>query len=150
LYDMYIPPQGGGGQIIVDDRIARLHRQEYFMQNDNMLTHQHDHHPAGSHPLDLEIHEHHELHDHSDTIRRLKTAEGHLRGIQRMLTDNVYCIDVLHQLQAVQSALNKISKDILEQHLNTCVITAIRGEDEQERERVLKEISEVYETATRV
>lgn len=90
------------------------------------------------------------MHDHNDTIRRLKTAEGHLRGIQRMLADDVYCIDVLRQIQAVQASLNKVSTLILEQHLNSCLITAVRGEDPAERERVLKEIAAVFDAATRV
>ncbi len=87
---------------------------------------------------------------HEEALRRLKTAEGHLRGIQRMLEEDSYCIDVIRQIQAVQAALNKISAQILEEHLNSCVITAVRGEDPQERERVLKEISTVFEAATKV
>ena len=46
--------------------------------------------------------------------------------------------------------LNKVSAGILENHLNSCVTTAIRGEDPAERERVLKEIADVFETATKV
>lgn len=87
---------------------------------------------------------------HPDAIQRLKTAEGHLRGIQRMLEEGAYCIDVIRQIQAVQAALNRISAEILDEHLNSCVITAIRGEDPSERERVLKEISSVFEASTRV
>jgi DNA-binding FrmR family transcriptional regulator len=90
------------------------------------------------------------MHDHTNTIKRLKTIEGHIRGIQRMLEEDAYCIDVINQIHAVQSALNKVNKQILDQHLNSCVITAIRGEDPQERERILKEITEVYDTATKV
>lgn len=86
---------------------------------------------------------------HDNALRRLKTVEGHVRGIQRMVEDEAYCIDVIRQIQAVQSALNKISTQILEEHLHTCLITAIRGEDEQERERVLREITDVFETATK-
>ena len=98
-----------------------------------------------------ELHDHHtHIHDHHDTIQRLKSTEGHLRGIQRMLEEDTYCIDIIRQLQAVQAALNKISVNILEQHLNSCVITAVRGENLQERERVLKEITDVFETATKV
>ncbi len=89
-------------------------------------------------------------HDNTDPIRRLKTAEGHLRGIQRMLEEDAYCIDVIRQIQAVQSSLNKISALLLDQHLNSCVITAVRGEDPAERERVMKEIGDVFEAATRV
>jgi CsoR family transcriptional regulator, copper-sensing transcriptional repressor len=86
---------------------------------------------------------------HEDALRRLKTIEGHLRGIQRMLDEEVYCIDVIRQIQAVQAALNKVSTIILEEHLNSCVTTAIRGEDAEERERVLNEITSVFDTATK-
>jgi CsoR family transcriptional regulator, copper-sensing transcriptional repressor len=84
------------------------------------------------------------------TLRRLKTIEGHMRGITRMVEEDAYCIDVIRQIQAVQAALNKVSAGILENHLNSCVTTAIRGEDPSERERVLKEITDVFETATKV
>lgn len=81
---------------------------------------------------------------------RLKTIEGHIRGIERMLDDGAYCIDVIRQIQAVQSALNKVSGMILEGHLNSCLITAVRGDDPEERERVLHEIAEVFDAATKV
>jgi DNA-binding FrmR family transcriptional regulator len=85
-----------------------------------------------------------------DTLKRLKTAEGHLRGVIRMVDEDAYCIDVIRQIQAVQAALDKVSAQILETHLNSCVITAIRGNDQAERERVLHEISEVFEMSTKV
>lgn len=88
--------------------------------------------------------------ENSDTIRRLKTIEGHMRGIIRMVEDDAYCIDVIRQIQAVESALNKVSAQILESHLNSCVITAVQGDDQSERERVLKEITEVFEMSTKV
>jgi CsoR family transcriptional regulator, copper-sensing transcriptional repressor len=87
--------------------------------------------------------------DHTEALKRLKNIEGHVRGIERMLEEDAYCIDVIRQIQAVQSALSKVSTQILEGHLNSCLITAVRGEDPDERERVLKEISEVFDTATR-
>jgi len=85
-----------------------------------------------------------------NTIRRLKTVEGHLRGIIRMVEEDKYCIDVIRQIQAVEAALNKISSQILENHLNSCVITAIQGNDKKERERVLKEITEVFDMSAKV
>jgi DNA-binding FrmR family transcriptional regulator len=84
-----------------------------------------------------------------DILKRLKSAEGHLRGVIRMVEEGVYCIDIIRQIQAVQAALNKINATILENHLNSCVITAIRGEDPNDRERVLREIADVYEMATK-
>ena len=89
-------------------------------------------------------------HDHRDNIQRLKIVEGHIRGIQRMLEDDKYCIDIISQIQAVQAALNKISANLLDTHLNSCVITAIEGEDPTERTQVLNEIIEVFETANKV
>jgi DNA-binding FrmR family transcriptional regulator len=85
-----------------------------------------------------------------DTLRRLKTIEGHLRGVIRMVEEDAYCIDVIRQIQAVEAALNKVSAKILEDHLNSCVITAIQGEDMGERQRVLQEITEVFDMANRV
>ncbi len=76
---------------------------------------------------------------------RLRTIEGHLKGINRMVENGDYCIDVIRQIQAVQSALDKVSSMILDEHLKTCVITAVRGEDVSERERVLAEIGEIFE-----
>jgi CsoR family transcriptional regulator, copper-sensing transcriptional repressor len=88
--------------------------------------------------------------ENDNSLRRLKTIEGHLRGIIRMLEEDAYCIDVIRQIQAVEAALNKVSSQILENHLNSCVITAIKGDDQKERERVLKEITEVFEMSTKV
>jgi DNA-binding FrmR family transcriptional regulator len=85
-----------------------------------------------------------------DTLKRLKIIEGHMRGVIRMVEGDTYCIDVIRQIQAVQAALNKVSAAILENHLNSCVTTAILGENPSERERVLKEITDVFETATKV
>jgi DNA-binding FrmR family transcriptional regulator len=85
----------------------------------------------------------------TDTLKRLKSIEGHVRGIEKMLDDDAYCIDVIGQIQAVQSALNKVKSQILDDHLHHCVITAVRGEDPNERERVLAEISEVFDAANK-
>lgn len=88
--------------------------------------------------------------DHSDVLKRLKNVEGHIRGIARMVEEDAYCIDVIRQVSAAQAALNKVSKIVLEDHMHSCVITAIQGDDASERERVLQEIAEVYEEATKV
>jgi DNA-binding FrmR family transcriptional regulator len=87
---------------------------------------------------------------HEQAAKRLRTAEGHIAGIRRMVEEEAYCIDVIRQIQAVQAALNKVARIVLEEHLNSCVITAVQGEDPKERERVLQEIIDVYEAATKV
>ncbi len=75
---------------------------------------------------------------------RLKSVEGHIRGIQRMVEDDVYCMDIMKQIKAVQQALERVSALTLENHLNTCVTTAIRSEDANEQDRVVREIMEVF------
>ena len=85
-----------------------------------------------------------------ETLRRIKTVEGHVRGIERMLENDSYCIDVIKQIQAVEAALSKVSSLLLDGHLHSCVITAVRGEDIKERERVLAEIAQVFETSAKV
>ena len=85
-----------------------------------------------------------------NTVRRLKSIAGHVKGIEKMVAEDAYCIDVIKQIQAVQAALNKVSTGILEGHLHSCLTTAVRGEDADERERVLTEIADVFEMATKV
>ncbi len=80
-----------------------------------------------------------------DAIARLRSAAGHVAGIARMIEEDAYCIDVINQIQAVQAALSKISVMVLDDHLHSCVTEAIRGDDPDERERVLDEIRAVFE-----
>jgi DNA-binding FrmR family transcriptional regulator len=88
--------------------------------------------------------------EYNNTIRRLKTVEGHMRGVIRMVEDDAYCIDIIRQIQAIEAALNKVSAQIMENHLNSCVTTAIKGNNPKERERVLREITEVFEMSNKV
>ena len=75
---------------------------------------------------------------------RLRSIEGHIRGIDRMVADDAYCMDILKQIKAVQQALERVSALTLENHLNTCVTTAIRSDDEVEKQRVVTEIMDVF------
>lgn len=84
-----------------------------------------------------------------DIVRRLKSAEGHIRGIERMVEEDAYCIDVVNQIVAVQSALKKVSGLVLDRHLHSCVTRAIQGSDEEKRERVLGELLDVFEAANK-
>jgi len=90
------------------------------------------------------------MHAKAEALKRMKSISGHVKGIERMLEEDQYCIDVIKQIQAVEAALSKVSTLLLEGHLHSCVLTAIQGEDVRERERVLAEISQVFETSTKV
>ncbi len=83
-------------------------------------------------------------------INRLKSIEGHVRGIQRMVSEDAYCIDIINQVLAVQRALDKVNSLILKRHLQTCVTTAIQGNDPAERQRVIDEIMQVFETTSKI
>jgi DNA-binding FrmR family transcriptional regulator len=82
--------------------------------------------------------------------QRLASAAGHLKGIERMVDEDAYCIDVIQQIQAVQAAINKVSTIILDSHLRSCVTTAIQGDDPRERERVLQEVTSVFEVSSKI
>ncbi|CAG1012329.1 MAG: metal-sensitive transcriptional regulator [Anaerolinea sp.] len=77
-------------------------------------------------------------------LNRLKSALGHMNGILQMVEEDRYCIEVIKQIQAVEAALARTSQLILDDHLHSCLITAVRGDDPSERERALREISEVF------
>lgn len=82
--------------------------------------------------------------------RRLASAAGHIKGIERMVEEDTYCIDVIKQIQAVQAALNKVSAMMLDNHLHTCVTTAVRGDDPDEREEILREVTSVFEMSAKL
>ncbi|HEX9925535.1 MAG TPA: metal-sensitive transcriptional regulator [Anaerolineae bacterium] len=80
----------------------------------------------------------------TNIVNRFKSIEGHVRGVTKMVEDDAYCIDIVNQIQAIQAALQKVNTLVLDRHLHTCVTTAIRGDDPDERERVISEIMGVF------
>lgn len=69
-------------------------------------------------------------------LRRLKRIEGQVRGLQRMVDEDEYCIDVLTQVSAVTSALQSLSLGLLEDHLGHCVVHAARQGDAEAEAKV--------------
>ena len=80
-----------------------------------------------------------------DALNRLRSIEGHVRGIERMVENDAYCIDIMKQIKAVQNALERVNSLLLANHLQTCVTTALRSNDDAERERVINEIIDVFD-----
>lgn len=76
----------------------------------------------------------------TNILHRLKIAKGHLEKVMRMVEGDEYCIDVVHQLLAIQSAIKKIDEIVLENHLKTCVSDSIKKGDSDE---AIKEVMEV-------
>ena len=75
-------------------------------------------------------------HRKDDVLQRLRRIEGQTRGLQRMVDDDTYCIDVLTQVAAVTKALQAVSLSLLEDHMNHCVVDAARVGDAEAREKV--------------
>ncbi len=67
--------------------------------------------------------------DKQDYLRRLRRIEGQVRGLQRMVDEDAYCIDVLTQVAAVTKALQAVSLGLLEDHMGHCVVEAARESD---------------------
>lgn len=77
-------------------------------------------------------------------LNRMNYLIGHLKANLKMIKEGRYCIDIIRQNQAVISALKKVNEIILENHLNTCVTSAIKGKSQEKRRKVLKEIIEIF------
>ena len=74
-------------------------------------------------------------------LHRLKIAKGHLEKVMQMVQDDAYCIDVLHQMQAVESGLKETGNLVLENHLQTCAADAMKKGNSKE---AIEEIMTVF------
>jgi DNA-binding FrmR family transcriptional regulator len=71
-------------------------------------------------------------------ITRLNRIEGQIRGVKGMIEKDVYCDDILHQIAAIQSALNGVGKLLLEGHMKSCVVERIQQGDMEVLDELLK------------
>ncbi|MEL6567263.1 MAG: metal-sensitive transcriptional regulator [Pseudomonadota bacterium] len=76
----------------------------------------------------------------TSATKRLARIEGQVRGIARMVEDDRYCIDVVRQIQAVKAALGGLETIILDDHLGTCVETALKADDVEARREKVEEL----------
>lgn len=74
-------------------------------------------------------------------LHRLKIAQGHLKKVIKMVEDEQYCIDILHQSQAIQKALKEVDNLMLENHLQKCAANAIRN---GKSDKAIQEVMEVF------
>jgi DNA-binding FrmR family transcriptional regulator len=80
---------------------------------------------------------------HKENIVALKRIEGQVRGIQRMIEDQQYCVDILNQIHAVIAALARVEDKILEKHFHGCVAHALAGKSQAAKSKKLTEIVEL-------
>ena len=74
--------------------------------------------------------------DKDSYLCRLRKIEGQVRGLQRLIDDDTYCIDVLTQVAAVRSALDKVALGLVDQHLRHCVLDAMTAEPDEGNRRL--------------
>jgi DNA-binding FrmR family transcriptional regulator len=83
--------------------------------------------------------------DKGAVLARLRRIEGQVRGIQRMVDEDTYCIDVLTQVSAATRALQSVAVHLLDDHLRHCVADAVQSNDSEASERILAEASRAIE-----
>ncbi|MDP3790444.1 MAG: metal-sensitive transcriptional regulator [Candidatus Omnitrophota bacterium] len=83
---------------------------------------------------------------HEEQIKFLNKIEGQIRGIQHMIEERRYCIDIITQIRSIIGALYRVEDEIFKKHVEGCVVTALKGKSEIEK---LKKINEVVETISK-
>ena len=81
-----------------------------------------------------------QLTTHAKEIANLRRIEGQIRGIIRMIEEKRYCIDILLQFSAVKNALSRVEEHILENHIRGCVVQALKGSSQAEKEKKIQEV----------
>ncbi|NQT95245.1 MAG: metal-sensitive transcriptional regulator [Candidatus Omnitrophica bacterium] len=78
--------------------------------------------------------------EHKEQIAFLKKIEGQIRGVQKMIEDKRYCVDILIQLQSIAGAIFRVEDKVFERHLQGCVTQALRGKSDADRQKKVDEI----------
>jgi DNA-binding FrmR family transcriptional regulator len=71
--------------------------------------------------------------DHSNNLSSLRRIEGQVRGVQQMIDDKRYCMDIVNQIKAMKSALSRVESKILEKHLRSCVTQILNKKEMEEK-----------------
>ena len=84
-----------------------------------------------------------------DLLKRLRRVEGQIRGLQRLVENDTYCIDVLTQVSAATRALQSVAVELLDDHIRHCVADAVSSDDPAETDRIVTEASRAIERLVR-
>ena len=76
-------------------------------------------------------------------MNRLNRIEGQVRGVKRMLEEDAYCVDILIQVSAINSALNSFNKELLANHIRSCVVENVRSGNEEVIDELVKTIQKL-------
>jgi DNA-binding FrmR family transcriptional regulator len=87
--------------------------------------------------------------DKEAIMKRLNRIEGQVKGIQKMVEDERYCVDILVQISAIRSAINRVGNIILENHIKGCVSNSIKEGDTEESDELISELMETINKFTK-
>ena len=77
---------------------------------------------------------------HQEQLPALKRIEGQVKGIQRMIDDKRYCVDIITQIHSIVGALYRVENNIFRKHIDGCVVHALKGKSESEKDKKIDEI----------
>ena len=81
-----------------------------------------------------------QLTTHQEQLTFLKKIEGQIRGIQKMIEEKRYCVDIITQVHSIIGALYRVENEILKKHIDGCVVHALKGKSEREKQEKINEI----------
>lgn len=79
-----------------------------------------------------------------EILKRVNYLVGHLQGVKKMIEEDKYCVDIINQVTGVSAALNKVNQLILKDHLNSCVVEAIKSPDIKKRQKKIGELLKIF------
>lgn len=80
---------------------------------------------------------------HQEQLAFLKKIEGQVRGVQKMIEDRRYCVDIITQIHSIVGALHRVEDEIFRKHIDGCVVNALKGKSESEKQKKINEVIEL-------
>lgn len=80
---------------------------------------------------------------HEEQLQFLKKIEGQVRGIERMIQEKRYCVDIITQLHSIIGALHRVESEVFKKHLDGCVVEALKGRSGLEKQKKINEVMEL-------
>jgi DNA-binding FrmR family transcriptional regulator len=80
---------------------------------------------------------------HEEQLDFLKKIEGQIRGVQKMITQRRYCVDIITQIHSIIGALYRVENEVFKKHIDGCVVHALKGKSEAEKQKKIDEIIEL-------
>ncbi|MDP2941824.1 MAG: metal-sensitive transcriptional regulator [Candidatus Omnitrophota bacterium] len=77
---------------------------------------------------------------HQEQLEFLRKIEGQVRGVQRMIQERRYCVDIITQIHSVIGALHRVEDGVFRKHVDGCVVDALQGKSEPEKQKKIDEV----------